>query len=91
MSFHKPPGGTRGARTEHILLGLIRDGSGVAAQVLVKLCAAGGHAQLGLVGGAAAIPEHLQSPPFGPGHLTNSLHHLAELSAPTSRARTPRS
>jgi hypothetical protein len=24
--------------------------------------------------------------PFGPEHLTNSLHHLAELAAPTSRA-----
>jgi hypothetical protein len=28
----------------------------------------------------------IQFPPFGPEHLTNSLHHLAELAAPTSRA-----
>jgi hypothetical protein len=32
------------------------------------------------------IREYIQFPPFGPGHLTNSLHHLAELAAPTSRA-----
>ena len=32
------------------------------------------------------IREYLQFPPFGPEHLTNSLHHLAELAAPTSRA-----
>jgi hypothetical protein len=36
-----------------------------------------------------SIREYLQFPPFGPGHLTNSLHHLAELAAPTSRAWTP--
>ena len=30
-----------------------------------------------------------QFPPFGPEHLTNSLHHLVELAAPTSQARTP--
>ena len=36
-----------------------------------------------------SIREHLQFPPFGPEHLTNSLHHLAELAAPTSRAQTP--
>ncbi|MCQ4117809.1 polyketide cyclase [Rhodococcus tibetensis] len=29
------------------------------------------------------IREYLQFPPFGPEHLTNSLHHLGEL-APTS-------
>ena len=28
-------------------------------------------------------------PPFGPEHLPNSLQHLAELAAPTSRASTP--
>jgi hypothetical protein len=32
------------------------------------------------------IREYLQFPPFGPEHLTNSLHHLAELAARTSRA-----
>jgi uncharacterized protein YndB with AHSA1/START domain len=32
------------------------------------------------------IREYLQFPPFGPEHLTNSLHHLAELAAPASRA-----
>lgn len=26
-----------------------------------------------------AIREYLQFPPFGPGHLVNSLHHLAQL------------
>lgn len=31
------------------------------------------------------IREYLQFPPFGPEHLTNSLHHLAELAAPPSR------
>ena len=31
------------------------------------------------------IREHIQFPPFGPGHLVNSLRHLAELAAPTSR------
>src|SRR5690242_16076155 len=36
-----------------------------------------------------SIREYLQFPPFGPEHLTNSLHHLAELAAPTSRAWTP--
>ncbi len=35
------------------------------------------------------IREYIQFPPFGPEHLTNSLHHLAELAAPTSRAWTP--
>ncbi|MFD9661158.1 SRPBCC domain-containing protein [Rhodococcus sp. NPDC059968] len=35
------------------------------------------------------IREYLQFPPFGPEHLINSLHHLAELAAPTSRAWTP--
>jgi hypothetical protein len=30
--------------------------------------------------------EYIQFPPFGPEHLTNSLHHLAELAAPTSLA-----
>jgi uncharacterized protein YndB with AHSA1/START domain len=35
------------------------------------------------------IREYLRFPPFGPEHLTNSLHHLAELAAPTSRAWTP--
>ncbi|GAA0450435.1 polyketide cyclase [Streptomyces olivaceiscleroticus] len=28
-----------------------------------------------------SIREYLQFPPFGPEHLTNSLHHLAELAA----------
>ncbi len=32
------------------------------------------------------IREYLRFPPFGPGHLTNSLQHLAELAAPASRA-----
>ncbi|HTT51904.1 MAG TPA: hypothetical protein VMH35_10940 [Streptosporangiaceae bacterium] len=32
------------------------------------------------------IREYLQFPPFGPEHLTNSLHHLAGLAAPASRA-----
>ncbi len=31
------------------------------------------------------VREYLDFPPFGPDHLTNSLHHLAELAAPTSR------
>jgi hypothetical protein len=35
------------------------------------------------------IREYIQFPPFGPEHLTNSLHHLAELAAPTSRAWAP--
>ncbi|MEU8800725.1 hypothetical protein [Spirillospora sp. NPDC048819] len=34
-----------------------------------------------------SIREYLQFPPFGPEHLINSLHHLAELAAPTSRTR----
>jgi hypothetical protein len=32
--------------------------------------------------------EYLQFPPFGPEHLTNSLHHQAELAVPTSLAGT---
>lgn len=32
------------------------------------------------------IREYLAFPPFGPEHLTNSLRHLAALTAPTSRA-----
>ena len=32
------------------------------------------------------IREYLHFPPFGPEHLSNSLHHLAELAAPTPRA-----
>ncbi|MBC8093761.1 MAG: polyketide cyclase [Pseudonocardia sp.] len=32
------------------------------------------------------IREYLQFPPFGSEHLVNSLHHLAELTASTSRA-----
>jgi hypothetical protein len=40
----------------------------------------------------SAVPqftrEYIQFPPFGPEHLTNSLHHLVELAAPTSRAWT---
>jgi hypothetical protein len=35
------------------------------------------------------IREYIQFPPFGTEHLTNSLHHLAELAAPASRAWTP--
>ena len=35
------------------------------------------------------VREYIQFPPFGPEHLTNSLHHLAELAAPTSRAGRP--
>jgi hypothetical protein len=31
----------------------------------------------------------IQFPPFPPQHLTNSLHHLADLAAPTSQPRTP--
>jgi hypothetical protein len=31
-----------------------------------------------------SIREYIQFPPFGPTHLINSLHHLAELAAPTS-------
>ena len=29
-----------------------------------------------------SIREYIQFPPFGPEHLTNSLHHLAEVAAP---------
>jgi len=41
----------------------------------------------------SAVPQFvrdrgIQFPPFGPEHLTNSLHHLAGLAAPTSRAGT---
>lgn len=32
-----------------------------------------------------SIREYIQFPPFGPEHLINSLHHLAELAAPASR------
>jgi uncharacterized protein YndB with AHSA1/START domain len=32
------------------------------------------------------IREYIQFPPFGPEHLPNSLHHLAELAASASRA-----
>ncbi|MDG4859009.1 SRPBCC family protein [Streptomyces sp. T-3] len=35
------------------------------------------------------IREYIQFPPFGPEHLTNSLHHLADLAAPTSRTSMP--
>ncbi|MFF0283664.1 polyketide cyclase [Rhodococcus aetherivorans] len=35
------------------------------------------------------IREYIRFPPFGPEHLTNSLHHLAELAAPTSPASDP--
>lgn len=35
----------------------------------------------------SAVPPHVREyltfPPFGPEHLANSLHHLAELAAPT--------
>ncbi|MGH3858726.1 polyketide cyclase [Actinokineospora sp.] len=31
-----------------------------------------------------SIRDRIQFPPFGPEHLTNSLHHLAALVAPTS-------
>jgi uncharacterized protein YndB with AHSA1/START domain len=34
------------------------------------------------------IREYIAFPPFGPEHLTDSLHHLAELAAPTSAAST---
>jgi hypothetical protein len=42
----------------------------------------------------SAVPQlirdrGIQFPPFGPEHLTNSLHHLAGLAAPGSRAWTP--
>jgi hypothetical protein len=36
------------------------------------------------------IREYLQFPPFGPEHLTNSLHHLAGLAAPASPATEAR-
>lgn len=36
-----------------------------------------------------SIREYIEFPPFGPEHLPNSLHHLAELAAPTPRAPTP--
>ncbi len=40
----------------------------------------------------SAVPQFIrdrgiQFPPFGPDHLTNSLHHLAELAVPTPPAR----
>ena len=31
-----------------------------------------------------SIRERIQFPPFGPSHLVNSLHHLAELAAPAT-------
>jgi hypothetical protein len=39
----------------------------------------------------SAVPRYIRDrgitfPPFGPEHLTSSLHHLAELAAPASRA-----
>jgi uncharacterized protein YndB with AHSA1/START domain len=42
----------------------------------------------------SAVPQHIrdrgiQFPPFGPEHLPNSLHHLAELAAPTTDDQTP--
>lgn len=33
-----------------------------------------------------SVREYIRFPPFGPEHLTNSLQHLAELTAPVSRA-----
>ena len=33
--------------------------------------------------------EYIQFPPFGPQHLINSLHHLAELAAPATGGQTP--
>jgi hypothetical protein len=36
-----------------------------------------------------SIREYIHFPPFGPEHFANSLHHLAELAAPTSRDWTP--
>jgi len=33
-----------------------------------------------------SVREHIPFPPFGPEHLTNSLHHLAELAVPTPQA-----
>ena len=35
-----------------------------------------------------SIREYIQFPPFGPEHLSNSLHHLAELTTPAARAVT---
>jgi hypothetical protein len=32
-----------------------------------------------------SIREYIEFPPFGPEHLTNSLHHLADLAVPPSR------
>lgn len=32
-----------------------------------------------------SVREYLQFPPFGPDHLINSLHHLAELATTTTR------
>jgi hypothetical protein len=42
----------------------------------------------------SAVPQFIrergiQFPPFGLEHLPNSLHHLAELAAPTTGGRTP--
>ena len=42
----------------------------------------------------SAVPQFIRDrgikfPPFGPEHLTNSLHHLAEIAAPASRTWTP--
>src|SRR5438270_10357284 len=42
----------------------------------------------------SAVPRFIrergiQFPPFGPEHLINSLHHLAELAAPTTGGQTP--
>jgi hypothetical protein len=37
-----------------------------------------------------SIRESLQFPPFGPEHLTNSLHHLVELAAPTCQSQDAR-
>jgi hypothetical protein len=39
----------------------------------------------------SAVPQYIRDrgipfPPFGPEHLPNSLHHLAELAAPMARA-----
>ncbi len=33
-----------------------------------------------------SVRENIEFPPFGPEHLANSLQHLEELAAPTSRA-----
>jgi len=35
-----------------------------------------------------SIREYLQFPPFGPDHLTNSLHHLAAIAAVTRKVPT---